>query len=62
MVIAPIKQLHARIKELQQENHSSVDGVDEIYIMVVTQGHYPTMEFYETEVMKEELQKRGIKG
>ncbi|MDA2180096.1 NERD domain-containing protein [Bacillus cereus] len=60
MIIAPIKQLHARIKELQQENHCSVDGVNEIYLMVVTQGHYPTMEFYETEIEKEIMNSMSI--
>ncbi|PES78292.1 hypothetical protein CN504_22730 [Bacillus anthracis] len=53
MIIDPIKQLHNRVRELREEKHPSVDGVNEIYLMVVTQGHFPTMEYYETKIEKE---------
>ncbi|HWO74724.1 MAG TPA: hypothetical protein VNM69_02265 [Bacillus sp. (in: firmicutes)] len=53
MIIRPLKQLHDRIKELKELNHNSMDGVDEIYCMVVTQGHFPTLRPFEEEIDRE---------
>ncbi len=53
MVIKPIKQLHDRLKEIRQENHPVLNGVNEIYLMVITQGHFPTIEYFETMIEKE---------
>ncbi|PHC09936.1 hypothetical protein COE99_09530 [Bacillus toyonensis] len=53
MIISPLKQLHNRIKELKQENHWSVEGVKDIYLMAVTQGYFPTLKFYETDIRNE---------
>lgn len=53
MIIKPLKQLHDRIKELKKINHDSVKGIEEFYLMVVTQGNFPTIFAYEEEIEKE---------
>ncbi|WP_197477126.1 hypothetical protein [Paenibacillus glucanolyticus] len=42
MVIQPLTQLHDRLKELKEMNHDILQGVDEIYLMAVTLGEFPT--------------------
>lgn len=55
MIIKPLKQLHDRIKELKEINHDSVKGIEELYLMVVTQGDFPTIIPYEKEIEEELL-------
>ncbi|QEO60777.1 NERD domain-containing protein [Bacillus altitudinis] len=47
LIINPLKQVHDRVKELIELDHCSVKGINEIYLMVVTQGNYPTLKPYE---------------
>lgn len=53
MIIKPLKQVHNRVQELMEDQHKSVKGVDEIYFIVVTQGHYPTFKPYEEKIDQE---------
>lgn len=53
MIISPLKQVHNRVQELIEDKHKTVGGVDEIYFMVVTQGHYPTLAPYEQKIDQE---------
>ncbi|MBN9653624.1 hypothetical protein J0K78_05030 [Halobacillus sp. GSS1] len=50
MVISPLKQVHDRINELLEDNHKNLEGVTDIYFMVVTQGHFPTIAFFEDKI------------
>ncbi|SMQ77479.1 hypothetical protein SAMN05444673_2807 [Bacillus sp. OV166] len=47
MIIAPLKQVHDRVNELRELGHESLKGIDEIYLMVVNQGYFPTLKPYE---------------
>ncbi len=64
MVVKPLKQVFDRIQELISHDHESILGVNEIYLMVVTQGHFPTLAPYEQRI-NQELQSyynNSIKG
>lgn len=53
MIIKPLKQVHDRVKELMEDRHKIFDGVTDIYLMVVTQGHFPTLKPYELKIEQE---------
>lgn len=52
MIIASLKQVHDRVKELRNLGHESLKGINEIYLMVVNQGHFPTLKPYEDIIEK----------
>ncbi|MGI8383184.1 hypothetical protein [Robertmurraya sp. P23] len=56
MAISPINQLSKRVKELIDINHPVIDGADEIYLMSVTFGDFPTLPPFEKEI-KEKVEK-----
>ncbi|MNB77501.1 hypothetical protein D3C75_241870 [compost metagenome] len=53
MINKPFKQLHSRIKELQDRKHNTMAGVEEIYLIVVTLGSVPTIPSFEKEIQKD---------
>ncbi|SEM52801.1 Nuclease-related domain-containing protein [Mesobacillus persicus] len=53
MVISPLKQTHDRIKELIEIDHETVKGVEEYYLVVVNQGHFPTIPLFESRITQE---------
>jgi len=53
MIIKPLKQAHDRINELIKINHNVMNGIDEVYLMVVTQGHFPTLAPFERQIRHE---------
>ncbi|MGO4275155.1 hypothetical protein AB4Z22_35875, partial [Paenibacillus sp. TAF58] len=42
--------LHNRIKELKERGHEALQGIDEIYLMSVTFGEFPTLTPFEEEI------------
>lgn len=50
MIIKPLEQVHDRIKELIEIEHKALQDIDDIYLMVVTQGQFPTLEPYEKKI------------
>lgn len=50
MINKPFKQLHNRIKELQDRKHKIMDGIEEIYLVVVTLGTVPTIPNFEKKI------------
>lgn len=43
LIIVPLKQLHDSLEALFNEEHVSVSGVDELYLMTVTLGDFPKL-------------------
>lgn len=50
LVVAPLSQLHARIKELRDLGDPSVQGAHNIYLMAVTLGGFPTVPPFEVRI------------
>ncbi|MCX7568936.1 hypothetical protein OS242_03035 [Tumebacillus sp. DT12] len=51
MVIEPIKQIHDRLSELiHGVQHSKLKGIRDIFVMSVTTGEFPTIQFIEDKI------------
>ncbi|MGO4540361.1 hypothetical protein [Paenibacillus sp. 2TAB19] len=50
MVITPLKQLHNCLMELKNIDHPVLKGVDEIHLMSVTYGAFPSLPPFEEEI------------
>lgn len=50
MVIEPIVQLHNRLKELKEIDHEALHGINEIYLLSVTLGGFPTLTPFEEDI------------
>ncbi|MEF2247947.1 hypothetical protein [Paenibacillus sp. IITD108] len=50
MVVTPLKQLHNCLLELKKIGHPVLDDVDDIYLMSVTYGSFPSLPPFEEEI------------
>ncbi|MFX3643355.1 MAG: hypothetical protein ACE3L7_32685 [Candidatus Pristimantibacillus sp.] len=50
MTIEPIIQLNKRLEQLSSIEHPSIEGVNQIYLLSVTWGHFPTLNPFEKKI------------